>query len=67
MVEEAIKEEILNRLASMPPEKEVIIDAKPFHRDELIRHIAKDDLIGRKMIERELKIMEALANNGVWL
>ena len=67
MIEEAIKEGVLRRLASMPPEKEIIINAKPFRRDELIRHVTKDDLIGQKMIERELKIRRALANNGVWL
>jgi len=63
---EEIRKITLQRLEEMPLDKEVMVNFRPYRREELIRHVEKEDEIGRKMMARQLKIIKTLELNGVW-
>ena len=63
---EEIRKITLQRLEEMPFDKEVIINFRPYRRDELIKHVEKGDEIGQKIILQQSRIIKALAFNGVW-
>jgi len=63
---EEIKKITLQRLEEMPLDKEIIINSRPYHRDELVEHVEKEDEIGQKMMLKQSKITKALTSNGVW-
>jgi hypothetical protein len=66
MLLEEAKEIVLRRLEGMPPQQEVIIDSRSYHREALIEHVKLGNAIGQQMVAKQLKIFKALRLNGVW-
>lgn len=61
MSEEDIKQLVIERLSTLPPNKEVSIGGDgSFGRDELIEHVEKGDEIGKKMVEIEMTFLRSL-------
>lgn len=61
MSDEDIKQLVIERLSTLPPDKEISIGGDgSFDRDELIEHVERGDEIGRKMVEVEMTFLRSL-------
>ena len=60
-LDEDIKQLVVARLRSLPPDREISIGADgSFKKEELIGHVEEEDSVGRKMIEIEMSFLRAL-------
>lgn len=61
VTEEKIKELIIARLQTIPPEVGISVGSEgDFKRDELIEHVKQDDEIGKKLIQIDLNYLRTL-------
>lgn len=61
MSDEDVKQLVIERLGTLPPDKEISIGADgSLNRDELIEHVEKGDRIGKKMMEIEMTFLRSL-------
>ena len=61
MIDKTIKETVIARLYTMPPNQKISIGSEgSFTGDEVIDHIEKENKIGKKFIEIELAFLRAL-------
>ena len=59
--EQEIKDLVIARLKTLPEDKNISIGGDgEFTREELIRHVAENDAIGKKMIEIEMDFLRSL-------
>lgn len=60
-IKKEIKELIIARLGVLSPDKKISIGSSgEFTRDELIKHVEKEDIIGEKITEIELEYLRAI-------
>ena len=60
-VSEEVKQLVIARLETLPPDKKMSIGSYgEFKREDLIMHVEKGDEIGKKVIEIELEFLQAL-------
>ncbi len=58
---EDIKELVIARLETLPPDKKISIgNYGEFTKEELIEHVKKNDPVGNKMIEIEMEFLRAI-------
>ncbi len=60
---EEIKKLVVARIQTMPPTMKLSIGSSgSFSKDELIKHVEKEDDIGKKIVEMHLKYLRSVAN-----
>ena len=65
--DEELKELVIARLQTLPPDKEISIGADgSYKRDELIEHIKKDDEIGKTMVEVEMTYLRSFKDGALY-
>jgi hypothetical protein len=66
-VEEQIKQLVVARLQTLPPDASVSIGSEgSFTRDELINHVKKNDKFGKKITEVELEYLRMLKEGSIY-
>ena len=65
-IPEDVKELVRVRLDTLPSCRKISIGSfGEFTKEELISHVKKEDSIGRKMVEIELKFLRALKEGAI--
>lgn len=63
LVTKEVEELVVARLSVIPEGKRISIGSKSdFTKEELIKHVRNYDEIGQKMVEVELKYLQAMKN-----
>ena len=61
LLDKEIRQLVVERLKEIPTDKKICIGRKgDFTTEELIKHVEKNDEIGQKIIEVEMKFLQSL-------
>lgn len=65
-LKEDLKKIVLARIQAMPDTLRISVGSKDFSKEDLIKHVEKEDEIGEQMISIELEYLQDLASGAIY-
>ncbi len=63
---EELKQLVLERLKVMPDTLNIAIGSEELSKQELIKHVAQEDNVGKQIMEMELEFIQDLASGAIY-